>query len=159
MRSSHLVLSLLVLVLIATLGCGERTNTVWITGKLLKGGAKYVPPDGQTVSVTLVGLEVQDASGKPVQSGEQFWAEVDHTNGTFTVSGNLGQGIPPGRYRVAVTQKMTREAFHAAHPRPKRGDDREADMLKNRYGLTTSPIIREVRSGSELVIDLDRPSE
>jgi hypothetical protein len=161
MRPSHLVLSVLIASLVGSPGCGERTNTVWVTGKLLKGGVKYVPPEGQLVSVTLVGIEIQDNSGKAVQSSEPFWAEIDPTSGTFVVPGNEGRGIPLGKYRVAVTQKMSREAYDAKpHPRPTNSItrvDRETDMLKGRFGMAHSPIIREIKTSCELVIDLDRP--
>jgi hypothetical protein len=165
MWRSRVALALLIAPLIASAGCGGSGKTVWVTGKLLKGGAKYVVPKEQSVNVTLVGLEVQDDSGKSVESGEPFWAEVDQENATFSVPGPEGRGIPRGKYRVAVTQKMLREAFDAAHPQPKKGDrksasqsvNRETDFLGNKFGLGTSPIIREIKGSSELVIDLDKP--
>ncbi len=159
MRRSHLVLALLIAPLAASPGCGKSGNTVWVTGKLLKGGTVYVPPKDRTVNVTFVGLEIQDSSGKTSQSGEQFWAEVDQAKGTFTVPGTDRQGIPPGKYRVAVTQKMTREAFSAANPKPKKDVNRETDLLKDRFGAGTSPIVREVKSSGELVVDLDKPTD
>jgi len=157
MRCSHLALTLLIVPLFASPGCGEPSNGVRVTGKLLKGGAPYVPPDGQLVSVTFVGLEIQDISGKKSQSNEPFWAEVDQTNGTFSVPGTERRGIPPGKYRVAVTQKLKREAFNAAHTRGKKGADRETDTLVSRFGLGNSPIIREIKSSCDLAIDLDMP--
>jgi len=142
-------------------GCGASGNTVWVTGKLLKGGATYVAPEGQLVSVTFVGMEIQDAAGKKTQSSEPFLAAFDQVSGTFSVPGHEGRGIPPGKYRVAVTQKMSREAFDAAKKTGtiKKGVDKETDMLAGQFSLTTSPIIREVKTGGQLVIDLDHPTE
>jgi hypothetical protein len=151
------MLALLVASLAASAGCGGSGNTVWVTGKLLKGGSAYVPPKGQLVSVTFVVIEAKDDSGKSVQGGEPYLADVDQANGTFSVPGPDRQGIPPGRYRVAVTQKLTREEFNAANPVPKKGVDREKDMLSGRFSLHESPIIREVKASAELIIDLDRP--
>jgi hypothetical protein len=54
---------------------------------------------------------------------------------------------------------MTREAFEAAKPRLKKGVDRETDMLANRFGVGSSPIIREIKSSCSLAIDLDKPAE
>jgi hypothetical protein len=165
MRPSQLVLALLLVPLAASPGCGGRRNTVWVTGKLLKGGAQYVPPKDQLVYVTFVALEVKDDSGKTIPSGEAYTANLDQTKGTFSVPGPEGQGIPPGKYRIAVTQKMEREAFNAAKPqsqsksRNKKRVDRETDMLADRFGLGTSPIVREVNTSQELTIDLDRPNE
>ena len=161
MQRRFVIIALLIAPLVISAGCGGSTNTVWVTGKLLKGGTKYVPPEGQLVSVTLVGLEIQDDSGKVVESSEPFLAQLDQASGTFSVSGPQGRGIPPGKYRVAVTQKYSREAFDAEKKagRTKKGADRETDMLVNKFGLVTSPIIREVKRSGELVIDLDRPTE
>jgi hypothetical protein len=161
MQRRFVITALLIAPLVISAGCGGSTNTVWVTGKLLKGGAKYEPPEGQLVSVTLVGLEIQDNAGKTVQSSEPFWAAYDQASGTFSVPGPEGRGIAPGKYRVAVTQKYSREAFDAEKKagRTKKRADRETDMLANKFGLATSPIIREVKTGGELVIDLDRPTE
>jgi len=55
---------------------------------------------------------------------------------------------------------MERMAFDATKPpRPKKGVDRETDMLGNRFGLVHSPIIREIKSSCNLEIDLDQPAE
>jgi hypothetical protein len=160
MMRRHPAVVLLIASLVATTGCGGRGNNVWVTGKLLKGGEKYVPPKDQHVNVTFVGLEVRDESGKPLPSGEPYWAELDQANGTFSVPGPDGQGIPPGKYRVAVTQKLERVAFDKA---PKSKDtkkriDRDADLLKDKFGVTTSPIVREFTKSTDLEIDLDKPS-
>jgi len=158
MRRSHLLLALLIAPLAAATGCGGG-NTVWITGKLLKGGSPYVPPTDQLVSITFVALQTQDASGKTAQGGDPYLAEYDPASGTFTVPGPDRQGIPPGRYRVAVTQRLKREAFDALKKGTKKRVDRETDTLADRFGVGTSPIIREVKTSQEVMIDLDRPSE
>jgi hypothetical protein len=157
MRHRCLGLALLTALLFSCPGCGSGNN-IWVTGKLLKGGTQYSPPKDQLVSVTFVALEVQDESGKTVKSGEPYLAELDQSSGTFSVPGPERQGIPPGKYRVAVTQRLTREAFGALKQRPKKGVDRETDTLENKFGVTTSPIIVEVKKSEEVTIDLDRPT-
>jgi hypothetical protein len=159
MRRSHLVLAFLIAPLAVSPGCGGG-NTIWVTGKLLKGGTPYVPPKDQLVTITFISLEVQDPSGKAVQGGDAYQAEYDPANGTFSVPGPERHGIPPGKYRVAVTQKFTREAFEAAKEKiKKKGFDRETDMLENKYGPSTSPFIVQVNRSQEATIDLDRPTE
>jgi hypothetical protein len=149
-----------VALLVAPLGCGGSGNNVWVTGKLFKGGARYDVPKDQAVTVTFVALEVQDASGKTVQASEPYLAELDPNSGTFTVPGLEQRGIPPGKYRVAVTQKLKRESFDAVKKQSKnKALTRETDMLGNRFGLETSPILREIPKSTDLVIDLDKPSE
>jgi hypothetical protein len=158
MRRSHQLLAFLLALLAASPGCGGG-NTVWITGKLLKGGTRYEPPKDQLVSVTFVALEVQDSSGKTVKSAEPYLAELDPDSGTFAVPGPERQGIPPGKYRVAITQRLTREAFDATKPKTnKKGRSRETDMLGNRYGLENSPITFELKRSDDVTIDLDHPN-
>ncbi len=152
-----LALALLSLPLGAAPGCGNSGDAVRVTGKLVKGGASYAPPAGQLVNVTLVGLGAAARPGTADPGGEPFWAEVDQARGTFSVPGRDGRGIPPGKYRVAVTRKRTREAFEAAYPTPKKGVSREDDLLAGRFGLQTSAIVREIKSASDLTVDLDRP--
>lgn len=142
-------------------GCGGSGNTVRVTGKLLKGGTRFTPPDGHAIGVTFYAIEIQDPSGKSVRSSEPFDADVDDEAGTFRVPGPEGRGIPPGKYRVAVTQRMLREAFEAAKRRAAPGKKpitRETDFLDDRFGPTTSPIVREIHEATELVVDLDRPT-
>jgi hypothetical protein len=156
MRRIHLILAVLIAPLVASSGCG-RGDAVWVTGKLLKGGTQYVPPTDQNVSITFFALE--DASGKAVE-GEPNTAEYDRDSGTFTVPGPERRGISPGKYRVAVTQKLTREAYDAkaktaktAKTRPQRDDD----TLGGQFGLEKSPITVKVSRSEEVTIDLDKP--
>lgn len=159
MRRITLGLALLIAAPLAFSGCGGPKNTVWVTGKLLKGGAMYTPPQGQKVGVTLVALEVRDKSGKTVASNEPYAAELNPADGTFVVPGAQREGIPPGKYRVAVVRKMTAESLAAASPsRGKTAVDRETDLFKDRFGIETSPIVREVKTSGELVVDLDQPA-
>ncbi len=160
MRRSPLFLALLIGPLLASPGCGGG-HTIWVTGKLLKGGARYEPPKDQLVTVTLIALELKDPSGKPAQGGDAYQADYDPDSGTFTVPGPERQGIPPGKYRVAVTQKLERTAFDAAREKVadrarRRAFTRDTDMLADRYGPTTSPVIVEVNRSEELVVDLDQ---
>jgi hypothetical protein len=159
MMRTRFAVALLAATLVASPGCGGSGKTVWVTGKLLKGGAAYVPPEGQNVNVTFIGLETQDASGKMVQGGEPYQADVDQAKGTFSVPGTDGRGIPPGKYRVAVVQKLRREALEKSKVPGKPRVDRETDLLKNQFSAEQSPIVRELTSSCELAIDLDRPGE
>jgi hypothetical protein len=67
--------------------------------------------------------------------------------------------IPPGKYRIAVTQKWTREAFDPSKKQGKKRADRETDMLANKFGMATSPIVVEVKQSQNVTIDLDHPTK
>jgi len=140
-------------------GCGGPGDGLWVTGKLMKAGAAYSAPAGQLLGITFVVVEVNDKAIKGVQQGDQFRADYDPTGGTFSVPGPEGKGIPAGKYRVALIQKLSREAFNAANPKLGRGTpDREADMLNDKYGVATSPIVVDLTKSTDLKIDLDRPT-
>jgi hypothetical protein len=143
-------------------GCGESSNTVWVKGRLLKGGARYVPPQGHVIELTFVASEIENPDGQFAPSSEPFDADYNDDEGTFFVPGRQGRGIPRGKYRVAVTQRMLREAFDAARPKAKPGEKeitRETDFLGGRFPPSSSPIVREIRGATELVIDLDDPTK
>ena len=86
-------------------GCGGSGHYVWVTGKLLKGETPYAAPAGQSVTLAFVGIETMDASGKMVKYTDQYQADLD-PSGSFKLRGPEGQGIPPGKYRVAISQRM-----------------------------------------------------
>jgi hypothetical protein len=159
MRRSHLLLAFLIAPLVASPGCGGG-NGVWITGKLLKGGTLYAPPKDQLVTITFVAIETQDPSGKKLQGGDPYLADYDPESGTFSVPGPDRRGIPPGKYRVAVTQKLIREAFDAANKnqktKAKKRVDRDTDTLGNRFGISNSPITVQVTQSEDVNIDLDQ---
>jgi hypothetical protein len=82
----------------------------------------------------------------PIPEGPErvtdFHAAIfDPDDGTFQAAGRDGQGIPPGKYRIAIEHLRNR-----------------ADVLKGAYDAERSPFVREVRSAAdEVTIDLAKP--
>jgi hypothetical protein len=158
-----LALILFVALPLACFGCGN-SNAIKATGNLLQAGQPYVPPAGQRVVVTLYVVDAKDASGKAIPAQEPFHAYYDPKEGTFVVPGPDGYGIPPGKYRISIFQGLTREGEgkaikeHKGTSRKAPVIDRETDFFKGLFGPTTSPIVREVTQGGELVVDLDKES-
>jgi hypothetical protein len=144
----------------ALAGCGPG-GTIRVTGALLKGGAPYKAPAGQTLNLTFYALEVTDAAGKTAKvNNEPYAAVVSPDDGTFSVPGPEGRGIPPGKYRIALVRKMKREALEAEPaPRGKAALDRDTDLNKGAFGPERSPIVRELTTSCDLAIDLDRPED
>jgi hypothetical protein len=153
-------------------GCGS-SGSVKVTGRLLQGGAPYAVPDGQRIGLTLHAIEARDGSGKLVAGNEPFPAQVNPADGTFRVPGPEGYGVPPGKYRLALVRKLTRESLAKieANPNPRskrsekrkasgpQGPDRETDLWNGQFSAEKSPIVRTLAGNGELVIDIDRPSE
>jgi hypothetical protein len=146
---------------LACFGCGN-SNAIKVSGKLLRGGQPYVPPAGQRVVVTLYVIDAKDASGKALPAQEPFQSYYDPKDGTFVVPGPDGYGVPPGKYRISIFQGLTREgeskarSEHQRRPRDVPRIDRETDFFKGVFGPSTSPIVREVNEGAELIVDLDK---
>ena len=141
-------------------GCG-RSNDIPVSGKLVKGGKPYTPPAGQRIVLTFYVMDAKDADGTPLPADQAFVTSFDQTTGTFQVPGANGSGIPPGKYRIGIFQGLTREgekkAQSEAKPRSRNSPaiDRDTDFFKEMFGRTTSPIVRDVKPGEEVVVDLD----
>ena len=137
-------------------GCGSGGRTVSVAGKLVKGGAKYEVPQDQKVQMTFVAMEIEDPEGKMVPNSDPYPAEYQAESATFKVPGQDGYGIPPGKYRVAISQTLTSEA--AAKQKGRNRVNRDADMLRDKFSETNSPIIREIKDAADLTIDLNSPA-
>ncbi len=126
-------LVLIALVLFDVCGCGP--SLLKTRGRVLKGGAPFLPGQDEFVRVTFV----------PVPQGEQrvedfYVAQFDRNDGTFTVAGKDLRGMPPGKYRVAIEL-----------------DRRRADLLGGKFNAEHSPFVFDIDAGTpEVVIDLER---
>jgi hypothetical protein len=155
---SRIVCPLLLGLLVTLSGCGHGTD-VKVSGKLLKGGTPYKVPEGQQALMTFVAVEPADKSNISIQADDPYSASFDPDGTSFTVPGKEGYGIPPGKYRVALTQRWIREALEKqSFPPAKKLIEREKDQLGDRFGLKSSPILVEIKESKELTIDLDKPT-
>ena len=100
-------------------GCG-RGDTIWVTGVLQKGGEVYKPPEGRKLAIYFCPMK-DGTSGQPI--GDVEMADYDSNDGSFTVPGREGNGIPPGKYRIALVETLRREALDQLKKtsKPKRG--------------------------------------
>jgi hypothetical protein len=105
-------------------------------------------------------MEPFNDGARTVPAGEAYMAVFKSEDGTFAVPGPDGQGIPPGKYRVSLTQELTREAVDKKNENVKRNQklfDRDTDMLNGQFG-GNSPIVREIKDSTEVAIELDKPT-
>jgi hypothetical protein len=117
--------------LLTASGCGS-SDTVRVSGTLVKSGNPIHLEEDHWVQMSLVPMD-------SASTGEWFPANVEK-DGSFDVPGKEGNGIPPGKYRVAVTW--------VTHT------DRNHDLLHGALRRDTSPIIREITGSGSLTIDL-----
>lgn len=121
-----------------------------VKGKLVNGGKPFaldpskIPlPKGTTAppgsSSNLLEIRFIPAGG-----GEDYGAETQPETGTFVVKGPGDKGIPPGRYKIAIT------ARHGI-------GEEVPDYFKGRYTPENTQIIRDIKPSEEVVIDVSKP--
>lgn len=139
-----------------TWGCGGTSDSgrVVVKGRLLENGkpftldtakllgaaqkGDYPPPPGiqpnSVLQITFISLE----------GNETHLATVNPEAGTFEVRGPDGKGIKPGRYKIAVTAGLglTPDA---------------GDYFKGRYAAEKTRIIRDIKPGEDVEIDVAKP--
>jgi hypothetical protein len=136
-------------VAILVAGCsGDSSGTaggVVLKGKLLNNGQPLKDP-GQA-GLLQIELCAPPPPGTLNPSGlppETLGAVYDFTDGTFTVPGAGGKGVPTGKYKVIVRYWETY-------------DEESPDMFNNAYTLENTTIERDFSGSSEVVIDLAKP--
>ncbi|EAQ76835.1 hypothetical protein [Blastopirellula marina] len=122
-------------------GCEKGENLVKVSGQIVENGqAVSVPHYEEGVSGLRVIFVPLDETSKPVPNrmSDSAFAQQD---GKFLMYGNMGTGIAPGKYRVAVQMVAP-------------GAD-GADQWKGRYGPNSSPFEFDIAgSRQEVSIDL-----
>lgn len=71
-------------------GCAESSG-VKLAGKLVKAGKGYILPAEDTLNLSFEGKNLYPATFNPA-------------DGTFTVAGPKGTGIPPGKYKISLNR-------------------------------------------------------
>lgn len=150
-------LSLFVLAVAPLLaGCGGGSQAddgkTIARGRLLKGGAPYVldqskiklPKGGTAMPPGVSGGSMLQVNFIAIDSKEQHTATTDPNFGSFEVTGPGGKGIKPGKYKITVSARV---GFSPSDP----------DLFDNKFSAEKSQIVREVKAGEDIVIDLDKP--
>jgi hypothetical protein len=128
----------LVAVSVAAAGCArERESGPKLTGRMLAAGQPCRPASVHDFDIKFLSV---DGEGPGKRS---YLAEV-REDGTFTVNGSIGKGIPPGRYKVMIAGRVL-----DANGKP-----------SSRYATTftdkATPLEVEIKSDSrEVTIDLE----
>jgi len=146
--------TLIVLPFLPLIGCGnsEEVTTIIVKGRLTENGRPFIldqakipipkgataaPPGGESGIVRIAFI--------PTERTEQFPAKYVAESGTFEVSGTHGKGIKPGRYKIVIT------AGHTP------GGKVSGDYFGGKFSREQTQIIREVKAGEEIAIDVAKP--
>lgn len=119
--------------LLLSAGCGS--DTVRVTGRLLKNGQPYrvnlqaAEPD--TLAVDFHGT---------LEDRKFLFAATMQSDGTFAVAGSDGKGIPRGQYRISVLHS----GFEGAG----------GDKFKGRYAAEKTPLTVAITESTALTIDV-----
>jgi hypothetical protein len=148
-----------VMIVVCLAGCGGSDN-IWVTGVLQKGGEMYKPPEGHKVALYFCPMP---GEGSPPPSGHVEMADYDSRDGRFTVPGRDGSGVPRGKYRVAVVETIRREELDKLKKssKPKRGEQRITDdtnVLESTFGEKTSPFVFDLKTSTNLTLDMSKPN-
>lgn len=128
-------------------GCGSGVKKVEVTGKVVDGGQPYVVPEeeyeegGCCVQLEFCTL---DESGDFADEAERFSVNAK-SDGSFLVDGNDGDGIPVGKYRVAL-RRRTGEMTES-------GSD---DLFNGKFEPENSPFEFDITDDQEIVIDISK---
>lgn len=145
--------ALLLATAVGLLGCGGKdkddAGRTVVTGKLVDGnkpvaldaskiplpkGAHAMPPGvTSALQVTFISAETK----------EPVTAEVNADAGTFAVKGHDGKGIKPGRYRIAIVARM---GMSPDTP----------DYFKGRFTPEKTKVLRDIKPGDDLTIDVSK---
>ena len=92
------------LLCLAMAGCGGGETLVKVTGKVVQDG-QAVSIEGyeegmECLSVAFIPL---DEGGNP-KAGARSYSQDVQEDGSFEILGDMGDGIPVGKYRVAVNR-------------------------------------------------------
>lgn len=126
---------------LAVAGCGSGAEkVVRVRGNVTDAG-RPLDVEGRDIGVGMVKVEFYRIGEDGTQSTDPEGTVAD-ADGNFDVPGPNGNGIPPGKYRIAVRQW---------DPYP------QEDKLGGRFDPENSPIIRQITGGEEILIDVSKP--
>jgi hypothetical protein len=140
MKRIRLLISFCTLVFL--LGCDTpQDDSVPVRGKLTNNG-QPLAVKGREIGLGYVELHFYRIQDDGTTDKDPADAAVEES-GEFTVRGRDGHGLPPGKYKITVRQ---------LDPAP------DNDKLQGRFNFENTPLVREIKEGEEILIDLSRPN-
>lgn len=130
-------------VILSLAGCSSSEPVVEVKGKVHQNGQPLAVQvlrsgAGGRVMVRFHALNQGDDPPGP-------YGAIVKPDGTFSIPGSRGSGIPPGKYRVEITWQ---DSFPMG-----------ADKLDGKFGSENSPVIVEIPSDEDIDIDVTSHGE
>src|ERR1017187_5818760 len=113
--------------LLALAACGESGPPKTVIKGVISDGGKVIPVKvNESKSGQWLRVWLKDATGK----GDIYEANIKFEDGTFSIAGGDGRGVPAGKYKVFVE-------WNEKFPMGK-------DLLKGNFGEANSKIVRDM---------------
>jgi hypothetical protein len=140
--------SLGALLCMAMAGCGGGEKLVTVTGKVLQDG-QAVSIEGyeeaaECLSVAFIPLD----EGGNRKAGARSYSQDVQEDGSFEILGDMGDGIPVGKYRVAVSR--------VSEAGEEEGED---DLWKGKFGPESSPFVFDINGSHDVEIDIAKAAD
>jgi hypothetical protein len=143
LRDRAAVGAALVVGVVLAAGCKQEISGLTVEGRVVEDGMPVAVRPNEETFVVLAGT---GAEGK---LGFSFPAKAA-ADGTFTLTGPVGKGVPAGSYSVAVYTNAQNPARPEAAP---------TDRLKGAFKTESTPLKCEVSATTaEVVVDLTKKS-
>jgi hypothetical protein len=121
------------------LGCAkERESGPKLTGRVLADGQPCRP-------VSVYDFDVKFLTVEGVGPGKRSYMANIEADGTFTVNGSIGKGIPVGRYKVIVVGAVFGP------------NGKSSGRYLGKFSENTTPLVVEITDATkEITIDLEK---
>jgi hypothetical protein len=116
-------------------GCGGANDKLDVHGRLTKKGEPARPKEINGMVVGKIQVRLYPQKDGKFNPKESYSGAVSPQDGTFTIP-----RVPPGQYKICVLWK----------------DDptQEEDTLRDKFSFQKSTLIREIKPGEKLNIDV-----
>ncbi len=140
---------LVVMTCFALAGCGGGEKLVTVTGKVVEDGQPLAIEEreyrtGGGVEVTFYPL---DSAGNVAKQAKSYGTTAKQ-DGTFVMDGDQGEGIPAGKYRVALRGQSSSGYSPTA---PSQGD-----RWGGKFDAGNSPFTFDIQENQEIVLDVSQ---
>lgn len=136
MRAPGLPLLFVMLLFLSACSSGEKH--IKAKGNLHYNNQPYVVKHNGSLTVKFIPVLEAD------QHFDAYLADINRTDGSFVVTGRSGKGIPAGKYRIAVEQRVM-------------DTPREVQEMNEHFSPANSKILREIIDETPIIIDLSKP--
>ena len=149
-RFVHVLLAMSVFAIIG--GCGpSATKTVKVTGKVVDGGKPFTlegPNYQEGAAYVEARFYAVGDSGTVAENATSYSTKLG-LDGTFVMDGDMGDGIPVGKYKVALSHQGGEESR-----RMKKGGAAQGDLFQGKFSIDKTPFVFDIQDEQAIELDI-----